>query len=104
MKTEEMVDQVVQRIVEQFHPQKIILFGSTARGDNGACSSAGLLVVVRKVSDRRSLRVAMRRAADGMGLSENVTLLTSEDFERNRWIPGSAAYWADREGRTLYAA
>ena len=104
MRTEEMVDEMVRRIVDRSHPQKIILFGSTACGNNGACSSSGLLVVVQKVLDRRSLRVAMRGAAEVVGLSDNVVVLTSEEFERERWIPGCAAYWAEREGKTLYAA
>jgi predicted nucleotidyltransferase len=104
MTVEEIIGQMVQRIAEQFHPEKIILFGSMARCEQRPDSDVDLLVVVREVSDRRALRVAMRRAVNGMGLSKDIVLLTSEEFERKRRIPGSAAYPAEQEGRVLYAA
>lgn len=40
------IDQVVQQIVEQFKPQKIILFGSYARGNPRPESDVDLLVVM----------------------------------------------------------
>ena len=41
------IDQVVQQIVERFKPQKIILFGSYARGDPRPESDVDLLVVMQ---------------------------------------------------------
>ena len=104
MTIEETIDRMVRRIAEQFGPEKIILFGSMARGEQGPDSDVDLLVVVREVTDRRALRVAMRRAVNGMGLSKDILVLTSQEFERKRRIPGSAAYPADQEGKVLYAA
>jgi predicted nucleotidyltransferase len=43
---QEAIDQVVQQIVEIFRPQKIILFGSYARGDPRPESDVDLLVVM----------------------------------------------------------
>src|SRR5215208_565206 len=40
------IDQVVKQIVEKFKPQKIILFGSYARGDPRPESDVDLLVVI----------------------------------------------------------
>lgn len=40
------IDQVVQQIVEKFNPQKIILFGSYARGNPRPESDVDLLVVM----------------------------------------------------------
>ena len=40
------IDQVVQQIVEKFKPQKIILFGSYARGNPRPESDVDLLVVM----------------------------------------------------------
>ena len=104
MTVDEIIDRMVRRIAEQFHPEKIILFGSMARGEYGPDSDVDLLVVVRDVVDRRALRVAMRRAVNGMGLSKDIVVLTAQEFERKRGIPGSAAYPADHEGKVLYAA
>lgn len=43
---QEAIDQVVEQIVEKFKPQKIILFGSYARGNPGPESDVDLLVVM----------------------------------------------------------
>ena len=40
------IDDVVRQIIEKFRPQKIILFGSYARGDFRAESDVDLLVVM----------------------------------------------------------
>lgn len=40
------IDQVVEQIVEKFKPQKIILFGSYARGDPRPESDVDMLVVM----------------------------------------------------------
>jgi uncharacterized protein len=40
------IEQMVRRIVEQFHPERVILFGSHARGDAGPDSDVDLLVVM----------------------------------------------------------
>jgi predicted nucleotidyltransferase len=43
---QEAIDDVVRQIVEKFHPQKIILFGSYARGNPRPESDVDLLVVM----------------------------------------------------------
>ena len=43
---QEAIDQVVQQIVEKFKPQKIILFGSYARGNPRPESDVDILVVM----------------------------------------------------------
>ena len=102
--TEATIRRMAARIAEQFHPEKIILFGSLARGEETEDSDVDLLVIVREVEDRRALRIAMRRALNGMGLPKDVVVLTTDEFETKRRIPGTIAYPADKEGRVLYAA
>lgn len=43
---QEAIDDVVQQIINKFHPQKIILFGSYARGNPRPESDVDLLVVM----------------------------------------------------------
>jgi len=43
--TKEILDEIVSRIVNVAHPDKIILFGSAARGEIGSNSDIDLLVV-----------------------------------------------------------
>ena len=44
--TSEAIDRIVQHIVEQFHPEKVILFGSYAYGTPDEDSDVDLLVVM----------------------------------------------------------
>jgi len=101
--TEEIVNQMARRIAEQFRPERITLFGSLARGEQTSDSDVDVLVVVRQVDDRRALRIAMRRAVNGMGLPKDIVVLTTDEFETKRNIPGTIAYPADKGGRVLYA-
>ena len=46
MVTEETLRLATDRLVEQFHPQRVILFGSQARGTADARSDVDLLVIL----------------------------------------------------------
>lgn len=56
--TRKQIDAVVQRIVQQFNPEKVILFGSYAYGKPNADSDVDLLVVME--SDERPARRTAR--------------------------------------------
>lgn len=100
---DEIVRQMAQTIVAGFSPERIILFGSRARGDADPGSDVDLLVVMPQVTNRRELRIAIRRALNGLGLPKDVVVLSSQEFEAKQNIPGSVAYPANIEGRVLYA-
>jgi predicted nucleotidyltransferase len=104
MRNEDTIRRMADRLVEQFSPEKIILFGSKARGDDTADSDVDFLVIVRAADDRGELRDAMHRAVTGMGLSKHIIVLTASEFEAKRSVPGTIAYPADHEGTVLYAA
>lgn len=46
--------------------------------------------------------VAMDRALSGLEFARDVVILTPEEFERDRYIPGTVARPAFLEGRVLY--
>ena len=107
MVTEETLRVATDRLVEQFRPQRVILFGSQARGTADARSDVDLLVICpvdSKWENRRTLMVAMYRALRGLEMATDVVVLTPEEFERDRQIPGTVARPAWREGRVLYEA
>jgi len=55
------IQQIVQQIVDRFHPRKVILFGSYARGTPTADSDVDLLVVME--TDENPLHTAARISA-----------------------------------------
>jgi predicted nucleotidyltransferase len=97
-----MVMKAVKRLVDRFGPERIILFGSQARGTADARSDVDLLVICRIAGRRRPLVVAMDRSLHGLGLARDIMVLTPEEFERDRHIPGTVARPASLEGRVFY--
>lgn len=99
---QEKIREMVRRLVAGFHPEKIILFGSYARGTAGPDSDVDLLVVKRLTSSKRQERLAMRLALRGLGLAKDVLVVTPEEVEVYKNIVGTIIYPALREGKVLY--
>jgi predicted nucleotidyltransferase len=107
MVPEETLRLATDRLVAQFRPQRVILFGSQARGTADARSDVDLLVICPVPSgpgSRRALMVAMDRALRGVEIATDFVVLTPEEFERDRHIPGTVARPAWQEGKVLYDA
>ena len=102
MIAQHVLQEVVRRLVAGFKPTRIVLFGSQARGTADDRSDVDLLVVCPVAGRKRDLMVAMDRALAGLGIARDVVVLTPEEFERDRHIPGTVARPAALEGRVLY--
>ncbi len=92
---------MVRRIVAGFDPEKIILFGSQARGDAGPDSDVDLLVIMPTES-KRDTTIKIGAALHASGLPKDIVVVTPDEFERRKNIVGSIAYPAHHEGRLLY--
>lgn len=66
------IDEMVRRIVERFHPERIILFGSHARGTAGQHSDVDLLVVMQPHGSKRKRAVEIYGLLAGMGIAKDV--------------------------------
>lgn len=97
-----LIAEMVRRIVAGWDPERIILFGSHARGTAGPDSDVDLLVVMRLNGNRRDIRLGIRRALSGMGLPKDVLVVTPEEVEQYRECAGTIIRAALREGKVLY--
>ncbi len=102
MISEKELQEAAQRLAKNFHPQKIILFGSCARGNMDEHSDVDILVVCPFQGSRRALMVAMDRTLIGIGFARDIIVMTPEEFVRDRNIPGTIARPAWKEGKVLY--
>jgi uncharacterized protein len=96
------IGEMVRRIVSRFHPERIVLFGSHARGTAGPDSDVDLLVVMPVVGQVRTKRIEMRMALHDIGAAKDIVLVTPEQYRRQRDIPGTIVHPAVREGKALY--
>jgi predicted nucleotidyltransferase len=97
------INRMVKRIVKNFHPDKIILFGSHARGDAGPDSDVDLLVVMDFEGSKLDKTVKVRVALGSHAVPTDVILSRPKDFAWRKEIVGTIEYPAAREGKVLYA-
>lgn len=94
---------IVGRIVRVVDPVRIILFGSRARGDQRPDSDYDLLVILDRVDDRRESKIAIRGSFEDLPVPSDILVASLDETEgRVPGRPTGAAYWALREGRSIY--
>jgi predicted nucleotidyltransferase len=97
------IQEMVHRIVREFHPEQIILFGSYARGDAGPDSDVDLLVVMPVTGSKHRKQVQIRIALHDLRVPKDIVVTTPDEFKWRKAIPGTIEYPAANEGRLLYA-
>jgi len=102
---ESQLPEVVRRLVDAYRPERIYLFGSTARGDGGPDSDLDLLVIVPDDAplERQSSRLAYT-ALRGTGIAADVLVCTRRYFEERLHLKASLPATVLREGKLLHAA
>ncbi len=93
---------IVERLVRQFQPLRIVLFGSHARGDARPDSDLDLIFVLAQVEDKRQAMVEMHRALADLPVAKDVIVTTPDEIERRGHLVGSVLLPALEEGRVIY--
>lgn len=96
------IHEMVRRIAAAFDPERIILFGSHARGTAGPDSDADLLVVMEPRGSRRQQATAIDVALIGVPMPADVIVLRPKDLASAKATPGSVIEQALSEGVLLY--
>lgn len=102
--TEDTLQDIVDRIVEVADPDRIILFGSAARGEMDENSDVDLLVVKGGDYDYYLLLRAIYRGLRGADEAVDVVLVTPEQVERYRDNHYLIIAPALRDGKEVYRA
>jgi predicted nucleotidyltransferase len=101
--SEETLQEIVRRIVKTVAPEKIILFGSAARGEMGPDSDLDLLVVKSNVHRRATTQI-IEESLIGIQIPTDIIVATPEDLERHKDTIGLIYRPALREGKIVYAS
>ncbi len=97
--------EIVERVVREFAPLKIGLFGSHARGEAHVESDVDLLVIMPDSwggSRQREAAVAIFRALSDLPVYKDIVVTTPEEIARRGHVVGTVLRQALREGRVLY--
>jgi predicted nucleotidyltransferase len=100
---DDLLQLITHRLVGQFQPEQVILFGSYAWGEPTADSDVDLMVIVREsgLSDyQRS--VLGHHCLSGLGIAKDVVVRTREEFDRWQAVRSSLEYKVARQGKVLY--
>ncbi len=103
MNREEILEWIVVRMRAAFDVQRVILFGSQARGDATPDSDYDVLVEVECDLPFHERQVAGLVALARRPFSIDLMVLTADEIRRQSELLGSAVDWALLEGQTLYA-
>jgi len=94
---------LLDAVVAQFRPRRVILFGSRATGAETAESDWELLVILDDDAPQEALDLRRgARAARQSGIDAEVLACRSSTFERLRHVPGSLPHAAAADGRVVY--
>lgn len=99
----EWLPEIVEEVVAAADPERVLLFGSVERGDDGPDSDIDLMVVLPTLDyDRRRELTAALRARLTTTAPVQLFLTDERECVRRRDVVGSMHYVPLREGRVLY--
>ena len=107
LRDDPIIRDLVDRIVQAVHPQRIILFGSAVRrqwGEWREDSDFDVLVIVRNGTAVGRAEADMYRSMWGFPLPTDLIAVTEEDARKHASNPNLVVHAALSEGKELYRA
>jgi predicted nucleotidyltransferase len=99
----EVVSEIVRRLVAEFDPEQIFLFGSRAWGQPAPDSDYDLMVVLTETLDRPAQRAfRAHRCLRKLGIAKDVIVSTREEFDRFTGVASSLESEILERGKVLY--
>lgn len=75
-----LVERIVERIVDGFSPQMIIIFGSVAAHTAGSDSDVDILVVMETDDDTIMRGVPVRMAVHDISVDKDIIVITPDEY------------------------
>lgn len=102
-KAQPLIAEATRRLVEEFHPEQVWLFGSYAWGEPTEDSDLDLLVVLNQSNERSLARMQRaHRCLRRLGMPKDVLVDTRAEFDRFKDLKSSLTYKIIHEGRLLH--
>ena len=102
MLSQEQIEEMSKRIIREFDPERIVLFGSHAADNPREDSDVDLMVVTAKAPPHPERYPAVRGLLADIPASFDIVVKTPEEYERFRRVVNHIVYFADKYGRVIY--
>ncbi|MBL4759561.1 MAG: nucleotidyltransferase domain-containing protein [Mariprofundaceae bacterium] len=99
-----LLQEMVKRMCQAGRPEKIVLFGSMARGEEHANSDVDLLVIEHTDLPRYKRSSLYRRAVRGMCIAKDIVVFPQKEVAEWETVPNAFITTILREGKVLYEA
>ncbi|MBI5215439.1 MAG: nucleotidyltransferase domain-containing protein [Ignavibacteriae bacterium] len=101
--SKELLEEITRRLVEEFQPHKIILFGSHAWGTPNDDSDVDICVIVEQSTEAPARRASRAyRCLRGVRVSKDILVKTRSEFDRYFSVPASLERAVAEKGKLLY--
>ena len=97
-----LIEEIVRRIVEAVHPEKIILFGSYAYGKPNEESDIDILVVTRSNLPRYKRSIPIYRVLADLLIPMDVLVYTPQEIEAWKDVPQAFITTVLKRGEAVY--
>jgi len=101
MEQDPMLEEIVRRITATVQPERIVLFGSRARGDARPGSDYDLLVIRQSAEPRHRRAVPLYAALADLPIEVDLMVYTPEEVREWSGVRQAFVTTALRQGRTL---
>ncbi|MFA6990200.1 MAG: nucleotidyltransferase domain-containing protein [Candidatus Gastranaerophilaceae bacterium] len=100
--SDKTLEKIIEKILEVIIPDKIILFGSRARGE--ACSDSDYDILIIKDGIENERQISKRLYVQFVGINESIDIIvkTPNSIEKSKKIPSSCINTAIKEGVVVY--
>ena len=88
-------------LIDNYDPEVIILYGSTARGDTDEFSDIDIMVIM-DVEDNEKVTAEILSVTDHIVHDKHIILRSCDDYYNQKDIPGTMVYSALSEGLILF--
>jgi predicted nucleotidyltransferase len=99
---QERIAAAIKALAGDAAARRVVLFGSYARGDATEDSDLDFLVIEDEVVDRPGEMVRLRRLLRPLRVPADVLVYSVDEVRRWGDQPGTALYWALREGKVVH--
>ena len=97
-----LIEEITRKIVDAFHPNRVVLFGSRARGDYHAASDIDLFIEMESNEKPWQRRIRVRKLFPDQWWPMDLVVYTPAEVQARRNGLATVVPYVEREGKVLY--